>query len=488
MTILNNALSGALAAQVALSASSQNIANLQTKGYTRQGALLTALGADGGIRTAGNGVQVSSLVRFSDGYKNQQLWRAASNQGQYAQTQPYLTQLERVMGDEASSLSGGIDKFFGALNTVAGVDPTSTPLRQQVVTAAGLLAQRFNSLNNVFAAQLQSVRQQRGAIVQAANADIANIAALNLKIAHGQASGESVSALIDARDLAIDGLATKVALEVSDQPDGSRNVSLRTGQSLVIGGVGGKLTAATNASGGQTFTLEFASTSFGVDAAALGGQLGGLSTYEQDKLLPLQQDVADIARKLVDGYPKDGDWANTAVSNWVPGINTLLRQGYTMNAPPSPPPPAPPTPPDGKDLFVFNPGSNSDMLQVAAGFQTDDLAFSSDGNPGDSGNLQQLVALKSTKINVTSLGDVMIGDADTQLVGKLGVDSQQNQAALKTADTVRTQASDDWQSTSGVNQDEEAVNLVEYQKMYQANMKVMSVANALFDATLQMMG
>jgi flagellar hook-associated protein 1 FlgK len=82
----------------------------------------------------------------------------------------------------------------------------------------------------------------------------------------------------------------------------------------------------------------------------------------------------------------------------------------------------------------------------------------------------------------------MIGDADTQLVGKLGVDSQQNQAALKTADTVRTQASDDWQSTSGVNQDEEAVNLVEYQKMYQANMKVMSVANALFDATLQMMG
>jgi flagellar hook-associated protein 1 FlgK len=39
-----------------------------------------------------------------------------------------------------------------------------------------------------------------------------------------------------------------------------------------------------------------------------------------------------------------------------------------------------------------------------------------------------------------------------------------------------------------VNQDEEAVNLVEYQRMYQANMKVMSVANTLFDATLQMMG
>jgi flagellar hook-associated protein FlgK len=69
-----------------------------------------------------------------------------------------MTQLETVMGDDDANLSGGIDRFFAALNAVAGVDPTSTPLRQQVVTAAGLLAQRFNSLNNVYNAQLQSVQ------------------------------------------------------------------------------------------------------------------------------------------------------------------------------------------------------------------------------------------------------------------------------------------------------------------------------------------
>ena len=59
---------------------------------------------------------------------------------------------------------------------------------------------------------------------------------------------------------------------------------------------------------------------------------------------------------------------------------------------------------------------------------------------------------------------------------------------LKTANTVRSQAIDDWKSTSGVNKDEEAMSLVEFQNMYQANMKVISVANTLFDATLQMMG
>jgi flagellar hook-associated protein 1 FlgK len=459
MTILNNALSGALASQVALSAASQNIANLQTKGYTRQAALLTAIGPDAGNRSAGNGVQVSSLIRFSDGYKNQQLWRAASDLGAHSQTQPYLTQLERVMGDDASSLSGGIDKFFQSLNAVGGVDPTSTPLRQQVLTAAGLMAQRFNSLNNVFNGQLQSVRQQRSAIVEAANADIANIAALNLQISRGSATGDSNSALMDARDLAIDDLAGRMALEVSDQPDGTRNISLKSGQSLVIGGVGGKLSASGGgAGGGQVFTLAFASSTSGVDAAALGGQLGGLSGYEKDYLLPLQQAVADIAQQL------------------SAKVNAQLGAGFTMAGDP------------GKPLFVFTPGSNADMLSIAPGFSTDDLAFSSDGTPGDSGNLQQLVALKGQTISVNTIGTVLVSDADTQLVGKLGVDSQQNQAALSTADAVRNQASQDWQSTSGVNQDEEAVNLVEYQKMYQANMKVMSVANSLFDATLAMMG
>jgi flagellar hook-associated protein 1 FlgK len=457
MSILNNALSGAIASQVALSASSQNVANLQTKGYTRQAALLAAVAPSAGSNQAGNGVRVTSLMRFSDNYKTQQMWRSASDLGAHSQTQPYLTQLEQVMGDDTASLSSGVDGFFAALNAVAGVDPTSTPLRQQVVTAAGLLAQRFNSMNNVFNAQLQSVRQQRSALVDSANTTIASIASLNAQIANANATGSNASALIDARDQAIDSLASQMGLEVSDQPDGTRDVSLKTGQSLVLGGIAGQLSVG----GGdaQTFSLTFAGSSFDLDTTKAGGQLGGLSVYEQDTLLPLQQGVADMAQQIADK------------------VNVQLQAGTTMDGTP------------GKALFVFNGTSSSNMLQVADGFQTSDLAFSGAGKPpGDTGNLQQLVAIKNQKISVGNIGDVMIGDADTQLVGRLAVDSQQNKGALTTAQTMRDQAVADWQSTSGVNKDEEAVNLVEYQNMYQANMKVMSVANALFDATLQMMG
>ncbi|NML63303.1 flagellar hook-associated protein FlgK [Massilia sp. RP-1-19] len=456
MSIMNNALSGALASQLALAATSQNIANLQTKGYTRQAALLTAIGPQSGNnRSAGNGVAVNNLMRISDDYKNQQMWRAASGVGRHAQSQPYLTQLERVMGDDAASLSAGVDKFFEALNAVAGVDPTSTPLRQQVLTAAGTMAQRFNNLNNVFNAQLQSLRQQRSAIVSSANATINNIASLNRQITIAAATGTNHSALVDARDQAIDTLASQLDLEVSDQPDGSRSVSLKTGQALVIGAVPGKLVAGTGAT--QTFSLEFAGTSFQLDSVSVGGQLGGLGAYERDILLPLQKGVSDMAEQI------------------AAKVNTQLAAGFTMGGA------------AGGPLFQFTPGSPSDMLKIVAGYETDDLAFSADNTPGDSTNLQRIIAIKNQPITVTSLGAVLIADADTQLTGKLAVDSQQNRSALATRETIRTQSVDDWKSTSGVNQDEEAINLVEFQNMYQANMKVMSVANALFDATLAMM-
>ena len=461
MTIINNALSGALAAQIALSASSQNIANLQTKGYTRQSALFTSMGPDASGRSAGNGVQVSSLMRFSDNYKSQAMWRAASEQGAYAQSQPYLTQLESVMGDASASLSAGIDDFFRAINAVAG-DPGSTPLRQQVLTSASLMGERINGMNNVFNAQLTSVRQQRSALVDAANSDISTIASLNRKIMETQAGGVSASSLIDARDNAIDSLASKMALEVSSNADGSRDVALKSGQALVIGSMQGTLQAAATAGAPQAFSITFANATFTLDATKMGGQIGGLSQYEITTLKPLQDDIDNLGRTIAER------------------VNAQLALGYSTPA--SGPAVA------GRPLFIYTPGGGANALKVVAGFKAEDLAFSADGKPGDTGNLQKLAALKGQPVTLPGIGTVLLSDADTQLLGKLAIDSKLNKASLKTTDTVRTQSIDDWQSTSGVNEDEEAVKLVELQRMYEANMRVISIANSMFDATLAMMG
>lgn len=454
MSISYNALSGALAAQAALNTVSQNIANAQTKGYTRQGVLLQSIATDAGNLSPGNGVQVGSLLRFSDSYKSQQMWRAASDLGQHTQIQPYLTQLEKVMSDKTSSISYGIDNFFKALNAAA-VDPTSTPLRQQVITTADSMSQQINSIYNLTATQLISVQQQRTAILPSLNESLASIAALNQQIVAVGSSGTNTSALVDQREQLIDKVSSQVAIEVLDNPDGSTSVSLKSGQPLVVSNIAAKLDFETT-SGVQTLTLKFANSKFKLDDTKVGGQLGGLGEFQENTLKPLQQSISDIAEQM---------------SSMV---NTQLAAGFSDATTP------------GAALFEFNPTSATGLLQITAGFKSTDLAFSSDGLPGDSGNLQKLIDIKAKPITVGSLGSVILSDADTQLVGKLGTESQQNQAQLKTATTIRQQSEDDWKSTSAVNTDEEAINLMEFQNMYQANMKVISVANNLFDATLAM--
>jgi len=399
---------------------------------------------------------VGSLLRFSDSYKSQQMWRAASDLGQHTQVQPYLTQMEKVMSDSKSSLSYGIDTFFKALNA-AGVDPTSTPLRQQVITAANSMSQQFNSIYNVTANQLISVQQQRSAVLPGLNESVAGIAALNQKIIAVGANGTNTSALIDQREQLIDSVASQVGVEVVNNPDGTASVSLKSGQPLVVGNLSASLAFDTS-SGVEQLNLTFANTTFKLDDTKVGGQLGGLADYQENTLKPLQKSISEIAEQM------------------STKVNDQLKAGFTSPGVP------------GTDLLVFNPASATGLLQVVDGFQTADLAFSGDGQPGDTGNLQQLVAIKGQPITLTSLGSVLLGDADTQLVGKLGIDSRQNQAQLNTATTVRQQSEDDWKSTSAVNTDEEAINLVEFQNMYQANMKVIAVANTLFDATMKMFG
>lgn len=458
MTLINNALTGSVAAQAALSAASQNIANVMTPGYTRQGVVLASVQPlQSGALSAGSGVSVSSLMRFSDEYKNLQMWQAASQLAQRSTQQPYLDQLEQVMGDDASGINNGLDAFFSALNA-ASVEPSSVPLRAQVITAADALAQRFNNLTTVLGNQRSAIAQQRVTVAAQINTTTTQIADLNKRIAQAEAAGVNASGLMDARDSAIDSLAGMVAIQVVNHPDGSRNVSLKSGQPLVVGTTASTLQVTDTPAGTQALTLTFASEVFAVRDEGLGGQLGGLADFEYGTLAPLREAIGDIASEI------------TSL------MNGQLTSGYALDGS------------AGAALFVYDASSSTSMLSIDPAVLPQQLGFSSDPTrPGNSDNLLAMIELKNAPITVASLGSVRIGDANTQLIGKLGMDSRANQASLSTAKTVRNQAEESWKLTSGVNNDEEAVNLIQFQQMYQANMKVLTVANELFDSTLAMM-
>lgn len=408
--------------------------------------------------STGSGVNVLAINRFADSYKNQQLWQSASGLAGFQAPQDYLTQLEQVMGNDDSSISGGLDAFFGALNA-ASVEPTSMPLREQVLTTAQSLSQRFNNLGQLLSNQRAALYEQRNAAVGQINALSQSIAELNGKIAAAEASGVNPSGLTDARDEKIDALSALVSVQVVPQPDGAISVALKGGQPLVVGSSAASLKAQFNADGSQTLRLAFANETFTLNGHNLGGQLGGLDMYERQILQPMLRAISDMAGQLAER------------------TNRQLAGGFDLKGRP------------GQPLFAYDAAKANGMLDVNTALEADQLAFStSSSQPGKSDNLMALINLQHQSVSLSGLGTVSLSDAYTQLVGKLATDSQKNQASLSTAQTVRSQAQASWKETSGVNVDEEAINLVQYQQMYQANMKVIYVANELFDSTLAMMG
>ncbi|OWY37352.1 flagellar hook-associated protein FlgK [Xenophilus sp. AP218F] len=452
MRMINNALTGANAAQVALNAASQNIANVMTPGYSRQGVVLTTRQPGGGDPLSpGYGVEVSAVRRFSDDYKNLMQWQAGSNLGALSAAQPYYAQLEQVLGTAGTSLSGGFDKFFAALNA-ASLD--SGVMREQVLREADALAQRFNNLDGVLASQLDAIREQRNATVTQINSLTGNLAELNLKLAAGRAQGINVSGLEDERDRQIDALSALVEVKVLEVSDGSKTISLSNGLPLVAAGEAARLSNESHADGSQTLKLAFAQDKYAMPGGELGGQLGGLNQFEKDVARPMVAKVRVLAGEL------------------ATRVNEQLAKGFDMNGQP------------GKPLFVFDPGAASGVLRTS-GLKSAELGFSGDKDkPGNNDNLRTLIEVKSQTFDLAGVGQVTLGDAYSQMLGQLAVASQQNKGGLDTAKVIRAEAEKNWQGTSGVNRDEEAINLIEFQKMYQANMKVISVANQLFDSTL----
>jgi flagellar hook-associated protein 1 FlgK len=285
-----------------------------------------------------------------------------------------------------------------------------------------------------------------------------DIAALNTQIVSAQGGETNVSGLKDARDTDIGSLASLVSVQVLPQADGSTTVSLAGGgEPLVDGSLASTMAATPNADGTQTLTVNFVDSSFTLTGTGLGGQLGGLQSFQDGTLLPMMQTITSMAQQLTSSY------------------NTQLAAGYT------------PAGTAGGPLFQYTVSGNTGTLSVTPGIQSSDLAFSANAaNPGDSGNLTQLIALTNEPVTLPTLGAVSLSDAMTQIVGTLGTQSQENQNAATTAQTVSDQATATWQSVSGVSSDEEAANLIQYQQMYQANMSVIQVANTLFANTLAM--
>ncbi len=257
----------------------------------------------------------------------------------------------------------------------------------------------------------------------------------------------------DHRDSLVKDLSQYASLRVNEVPDGSISVTLSNGQPLVAGASAGQLQVSLLPTGEQEVSLSFLGTNFPLRQDSFGGAFGGLYDVEYGDLLPNQAALHEMAQQFAQK------------------INDILVTGFDLTGAP------------GQPLLSYDPTSATHLLKVN-NLTPEELAFSSAaGETGNNEVLLDLLAIKSQNISLNG-SSVTLNDAYTGLLGTVASNSRQNQADLKSTTTVAQQAQSQRDSISAVSLEEEAVNLMTYQQAYQANMKVISTANQLFDDML----
>jgi flagellar hook-associated protein 1 FlgK len=442
MSLLVNGLSGLSASQQMLNVASNNIANINTPGFTRQeGQLVSRSDGSAGFNP-GNGVEVSGMRRIADEFSTAALWRAGSQVGYHDKMETLLGQAEGIIGSKSLSISEGVDKFFASLNGAAS-NPNLTASRQQIIASADSIAGRFNQLSTSLDLQDRQILDEAKGIVKGLNGITENIGKLNLAIANADAKGANTSSLQDQRENLIKELANEVDVRTYKLDDGRINVNLSNGQPLVLGS-----SASTLSMTAGNLKLDMNGQTFSADDS--GGRLGALMDYRNDSLVGMKSDL------------------NLQAETFANDMNSQLAAGFDLNGNP------------GAALFTYSAPGEAGSLRVSDTITPDELAFIGDdgfgapiGGPGDNTNLISMVALKDG-----------FYDAFNSLVGGLGIKSAASQAEAGASRSLLESAQYQRDAISSVNQDEEAVKLMTYTQAYQANAKVISTADQIFNTLL----
>lgn len=220
---LNIAYTGLLASNAAMNTTSNNIANVQTEGYSRQQVTQQASNALRVFQTygcAGAGVETLAIERVRDEFYDGRFWDNNAQLGEYDMKQYYMQQLETYFDDDGKST--GFKTIFDQL-MITGMqallkDPNSATAKSQFVGYAGALTEYFNGMAGNLEKVQKDINQEIKLKVDQINSLAGEIASLNKQINTIELAGTKANELRDRRTLLIDELSKIVDVEVKETP------------------------------------------------------------------------------------------------------------------------------------------------------------------------------------------------------------------------------------------------------------------------------
>jgi flagellar hook-associated protein 1 FlgK len=453
--VLNIGTSALLTQQRAINVTGNNIANVNTPGYSRQKVNLeTNLPTQTGLGPMSFGVTSAGVERIYDRFIGLQLNKESANLGRWEAQRGMLERVEVVFDESAGyGLNQALSDFWNAWQALS-INPSGTTERSMVAATSEGLADAIRQKYG----ELEQIRADIDTAVESGIATInrltAQIADLNQKIAQTEIGGTHANDYRDRRDLVLKQLAEMVDIQGFETADGQVIVSVAGGRPLVESGNTWQLQTQTNVDG-RTEILwpNISGGAVTITDAISGGKIGGWLQTRDAKIAGYQAQLESLATGLRDQ------------------INAVHAAGYGQDGT------------TGTDLFTgmgaadfaVNPDVLNDLDLIAA-------AATAAGVPGDADNALAIFGLRTA---LTMSGGAATFDSVVNgLVSQVGYDVQTASANANHQADMMTYLENYRESVSGVSLDEEMVNLVKFEAAYNAAAKMISMADDMLSTLM----
>lgn len=463
---LHTACSGLSAARAALDTAGQNIANANTVGYTRQRVNISSVAAPANVGLAaaapgsGQGVKVDGIARLGDAYADNRVRSTAAESGYASTRAEALSAIEANLREPGNDgISAQLHTFWVDWSGVANL-PNTDAAAHVLLQNAGVLAEKisagYTSMNN----QWTSARGTVDTMAADLNATASQVAVLNGQIRSTLAAGGSANELIDQRSKLAVNIASLAGGTVREQRDGTVDVVIG-GNAIVSGTTARSVTisgaARMDSASAAPVKLEWADRpgqAVSLDGGKLAGTLsvlspgnggtGGAIAEAAESFNRLAQSLAVTVNPVHQGGTTPAGATNLEFFRISAGVPAALGLSVI---------------PQGKD----------DLATGAAG------AGAYDGSNADS---------------IARLANAAGGPDHTWsgVVTNIGVASRSATMHGNLTETASAAAKQAQTAASGVDLDEENVNILAQQHAYQAAARVMSAIDEALDTLINRTG
>ncbi|MFM8453766.1 MAG: flagellar hook-associated protein FlgK [Gammaproteobacteria bacterium] len=337
MSLLSVATSSLSALRAALDSASHNVANVNTEGYTRQIATLKTLEPQftgGGY--VGTGVELYSISRVNDPLLDDLVLGNITTESYYKVYSEYTGRVNALLSDNATSLTGGINDFFNALQS-SNQKSLDTARRSQILSSAEVLVDKFKSLYARLQTEISNINQQISQVVTQINGTGESLTSTSQAIAAaaGASGGAQPNDLLDTKDQLVRVLGELVNVSVSEQTTGETNVLIGRGQPLIISNAQTffKTKSNENDPSKVDIVVDFGavtSTDQSVSGNFTGGKLGALQDVKSKIIDPTLNALGRLAITLADAFNNQHklglDLNNSLGINFFNDVNDLTAQ------------------------------------------------------------------------------------------------------------------------------------------------------------------